>query len=115
MRKIKIKPARKNIKIDHPEVCKKNDEEVTLEIKEEIALVEETLQPLLYQSKIIVIQGCNILESREESVEDAYDRLIFGVGFMVVPSEFTEDQAYKPQVQLFIIKFLFYKFFFHSR
>ncbi|KAL6220261.1 hypothetical protein ACLB2K_008017 [Fragaria x ananassa] len=99
--KIKIKSARKNIKIDHLEVFEKNDEKVTLEIKEEIALVEETLQPLIYQSETIVIQSCNILGSREEFVQVAYDKLIYGIGFMVVPFEFTEEQAYKPQVQLF--------------
>ena len=85
-----------------------HDEEV---IKYEIARVdmvinnEEVLEPEINHSEPDVIQECN-LESQEESTtvayesQNAYDRLIYGVGFMIVPSEYAEDLVNNPQVQL---------------
>ena len=74
-----------------------------MEDQEEITLVdmtisvEQNLQP--HNHYLEPIEECN-LDSQEESIRVAYDKLIYGVGFMVVPSKFAEDYVNKPQVQL---------------
>ncbi|KAL6203043.1 hypothetical protein ACLB2K_026747 [Fragaria x ananassa] len=75
------------------------------QVKEEIACVdkiinvEESLQPQVIHSEPEDIKECNF-ECPEESVQVAYDKFIFGVEFMIVPSELAADHANKPQVQL---------------
>ncbi|PRQ37300.1 putative leucine-rich repeat domain, L domain-containing protein [Rosa chinensis] len=89
------------------EIIHDNQEEVKDEIVHVDMVInnEEVLEPKINHSEPDIIQERN-LESRDESTkvayesQNAYDRLIFGVGFMIVPSKFAEDQANNPQVQL---------------
>ncbi|PRQ44368.1 hypothetical protein RchiOBHm_Chr3g0478501 [Rosa chinensis] len=75
------------------------------EVKDEIAhediviCTDEVLEPKINHSEPDVIQEYN-LESCEESTKVAYNRLIYGVGFMIVSSEYAEDPANNPHVQL---------------
>ena len=61
-------------------------------VKEEIVCVDmvinvvESLQPQVINSEPDDIKECNF-ERLEESVQVAYDKLIFGVEFMIVSSE----------------------------
>ncbi len=61
--------------------------------------VEKSLQPQVIYYEPNVIKECNF-ECPEESVQVAYDKLIFGVEFMIVPSGFAADHANKLQVQV---------------
>ncbi|PRQ50819.1 hypothetical protein RchiOBHm_Chr2g0137451 [Rosa chinensis] len=89
------------------EIIHDDQEDVKDEIAHEDMVIcnGEVLDPEINHSEPDVIQECN-LERQEESTtvayesQNAYDRLIFGVGFMIVPSKFAEDQANNPQVQL---------------
>ena len=70
-------------------------QEIIQEVKDEIACVdmviniEESLEPQVNHSDLDVNEECNF-GSQEESVQVAYDKLIFGVEFMIVPLEYAE-------------------------
>ncbi|KAL6123552.1 hypothetical protein ACLB2K_076073 [Fragaria x ananassa] len=80
-------------------------QEIIQEVKDEIVCVdmviniEESLEPQVNHSDLDVNEEYNF-GSQEESVQVAYDKLIFGVEFMIVPLEYAEDHVNNPQVQV---------------
>ncbi|PRQ22427.1 hypothetical protein RchiOBHm_Chr6g0250181 [Rosa chinensis] len=96
--KIKIKPRRKNIKNDHPEVCEKEHEEATLKIEEKL-IKDKEADSFITSISMSCMPNCVQDQPKEKSLpipfqveefkfQDAYSKLVYGIGFMVIPFNF---------------------------
>ncbi|PRQ52933.1 putative non-specific serine/threonine protein kinase [Rosa chinensis] len=96
--KIKIKPRRKIVKNDHPEVCQKEHEEATLKIEEKLIKVKEA-DSFITSISMSCMSNCVQDQPKEKSLpipfqveefkfQDAYSKLVYGIRFMVIPFNF---------------------------
>ncbi|PRQ40314.1 putative wall-associated receptor kinase [Rosa chinensis] len=96
--KIKIKPRRKNIKNDHLEMCEKKHEEATLKIEEKLIKDKEDDSFITSISMSCMLNSVQD-QPKEKSMtipfqveelkfQDAYSKLVYGIGFMVIPFNF---------------------------
>ncbi|PRQ41622.1 hypothetical protein RchiOBHm_Chr3g0448801 [Rosa chinensis] len=96
--KIKIKPRRKNIKNDHLEVCEKEHEEATLKIEEKL-IKDKEADSFITSISMSCMPNCVQDQPKEKSLpipfqveefkfQDAYSKLVYGIGFMVIPFNF---------------------------
>ncbi|PRQ26948.1 putative cytochrome P450 [Rosa chinensis] len=85
--KIKIKPGRKNIKNDHPEVCEKEHEEATLKIEEKL-IKDKEADSFITSISMSCIPNCVQYQAKEKSMpipfqveefkfQDAYSKLVY--------------------------------------